>query len=67
MKKIHEILKQFGLDIPEDKKSDFDKALKENYCTKSDYDNAVTKRDEYKTSLDTATEQFRRKEIGKKR
>ena len=52
MKNIHEILKEFGLEVPADKKADFDKAWKENYRTKSEYDNAVTQRDNYKTSLD---------------
>lgn len=53
MKNIYEILKEFGLEVPEDKKTEFDKAWKENYRTKSEYDNAVAKRDEYKSSLDT--------------
>ncbi len=53
MKNIYEILKEFGLEVPEDKKADFDKAWKENYRTKAEYDNATSKRDEYKTSLDT--------------
>lgn len=53
MKNIYDILKDFGLEIPEEKKADFDKLWKENYRTKSEYDNAVTKRDEYKSSLDT--------------
>ena len=52
MKNIHEILKEYCLEIPEEKKADFDKVWKENYRTKSEYDNAVTKRDEYKASLD---------------
>ena len=52
MKNIQEILKEFGLEVPADKKADFDKAWKENYRTKSEYDNAVTQRDNYKTSLD---------------
>ena len=52
MKNIYDILKEFGLEIPAEKKADFDKLWKENYRTKSEYDNAVTKRDEYKTSLD---------------
>lgn len=59
MKNVYEILKEFGLEIPEDKKADFDKAWKENYRTKAEFDNAVTKRDEYKTSLDTVTEQLK--------
>lgn len=52
MKNIHEILKEYGLEVPADKKSEFDKTWKENYRTKSEYDNAVTQRDSYKTSLD---------------
>lgn len=52
MKNIHEILKEFGLEVLADKRADFDKAWKENYRTKSEYDNAVTQRDNYKTSLD---------------
>ena len=52
MKNIHEILKEYGLEVPEEKKADFDKVWKENYRTKSEYDNAVAKRDEYKASLD---------------
>jgi hypothetical protein len=59
MKNIYEIMKEFGLEIPEDKKADFDKLWKENYRTKAEYDNAVTKRDEYKTSLDTVNEQLK--------
>ena len=45
MKNIQEILKEFGLEVPADKRADFDKAWKENYRTKSEYDNAVTQRD----------------------
>lgn len=52
MKNIYEILKEYGLEVPADKKADFDKAWKENYRTKSEYDNAVSQRDNYKTSLD---------------
>ena len=52
MKNIHEILKEYGMEVPADKKADFDKAWKENYRTKSEYDNAVTQRDNYKSSLD---------------
>lgn len=52
MKNIYEILKEFGLEIPADKKANFDKMLKEHYRTKSEYDNVTAKRDEYKTSLD---------------
>lgn len=53
MKNIYDILKDFGLEVPEDKRSDFDKAWKENYRTKAEYEKATSQRDEYKTSLDT--------------
>ena len=53
MKNIYEILKDFGLEVPEDKKADFDKSWKENYRTKAEYEKATSQRDEYKTSLDT--------------
>ena len=59
MKNIYDILKEFGLEIPADKKADFDKMWKENYRTKSEYDNAVTKRDEYKASLDGVNEKLK--------
>ncbi len=59
MKNIYEILKDFGLEVPEDKKTDFDKAWKENYRTKEDYDKVAGKRDEYKTSLDTVNEKLK--------
>lgn len=52
MKNIHEILKEYGLEVPAEKKADFDKDWKENYRTKNEYDNAVTQRDNYKASLD---------------
>ena len=42
MKNIYEILKEYGLEVPEDKKADFDKAWKENYRTISDYDKVVS-------------------------
>ena len=52
MKNIYEIIKDFGFEIPEDKKVEFDKAWKENYRTKADYDKVVEQRDSHKTSLD---------------
>lgn len=59
MKNIYEILADFGLEIPADKKTEFDKAWKENYRTKAEYDNAITKRDEYKASLDSVNEKLK--------
>lgn len=52
MKNIYEILKGIGIEIPEDKRKDFDKEWKENYRTKAEYDGAVEQRDKYKASLD---------------
>lgn len=52
MKNIYEILAEYDLKIPEDKKKEFDKTWKENYRTKAEYDNAVRQRDGYKSDLD---------------
>lgn len=59
MKNIYEIMKEFGLEIPEDKKADFDKMWKENYRTKSEYDKAVEQRDAHKASLDEVNEKLK--------
>ena len=59
MKNIYDILKDFGLEVPEDKKADFDKAWKENYRTKAEYEKATSQRDEYKTSLDTVNKKLK--------
>ena len=37
MKNIHELLKELGLEIPADKKADFDKAVGENYKTVEEF------------------------------
>ena len=52
MQNYEQILQELGIEVPEDKKSDLKKKMDDNYRTKSDYDKAVQKRDEYKTSLD---------------
>ena len=52
MQNYEQILTELGIEIPEDKKADLKKKMGENYRTKSDYDKAVEKRDEYKASLD---------------
>lgn len=49
MKNIFEIMKEYGLEVPEDKKADFEKNVLENYKTVSDYNNQ-------KQKLDTANE-----------
>lgn len=52
MQNYEQILQELGIEIPEDKKNDLKAKMSENYRAKSDYDNVVRKRDEYKTSLD---------------
>ena len=52
MENYEQILKGVGIEIPEDKKADLKKKMEENYSTKEDYDQAVKKRDAYKTSLE---------------
>lgn len=37
MKNIFEIMKEYGIDMPEDKKKDFEKSVLENYKTVADY------------------------------
>lgn len=45
MKNIFEIMKEYGLEMPEDNKKDFEKAVLENYKTVTDYDNQAKKLD----------------------
>lgn len=59
MKNIYEIMKSFGLEVPEDKKEAFDKALNENYKTIKEFEgnqrklaDAEKDRDAYKTKYD---------------
>lgn len=58
MQNYEQILTELGIEIPEDKKADLKKKFDENYRTKADYDKAITKRDEYKTSLDDVQKQL---------
>lgn len=60
MKNIYEILKGLGIEVPEDKKGDFDKELAENYKTinemsqlKEKLTTAEQDRDTYKNKYDT--------------
>lgn len=59
MKNIYEIMKEFGLEVPEDKKAEFDKSWKENYRTKAEYDKAIEQRDTHKTSLDEVNDKLK--------
>lgn len=52
MKNIFEIMKEYGLEVPEDKKKEFEAAVLENYKTISDYNNQ-------KTALDSAGEKLK--------
>ena len=52
MQNYEQILKELGIEVPDDKKSELAKKMGENYKTIADYRNAVDKRDEYKRSLD---------------
>ena len=59
MKNIQEILKSIGVEIPEDKKEDFEKAFNENYKTVNELEKVKSARDNFKSRLDTATDQLK--------
>ena len=65
MKNIYEILKDYGLEIPEEKKADFDKSWKENYRTKNEYDK-VKIGDEVAQIGDTVQFNGRRLSVGRR-
>lgn len=52
MKDIHAILSGIGFTVPEDKKADFDKVLRENYKTIDEVGKIEAARDTYKGQLD---------------
>lgn len=56
MRNIHELLKECGIEVPVDKKAEFDKALLENYKTAADYDKQSGKLTALTEQLKTATE-----------
>lgn len=59
MKNIFEIAKEFGLEIPEDKKNDFEKAVLENYKTVADYEKQTDKVTNLTSQLKTATDSLK--------
>lgn len=59
MKNIYEILKGYDLEIPEDKRTEFETAMKENYVTVNEAVKIKTARDNYKSQLDAATTQLK--------
>lgn len=65
MTNIHEILKNYGVEIPEEKKAEFDKAVIENYKTVAEVNNIREKltkeiddHKETKKTLETTNEEF---------
>ena len=60
MKNIFEILKEYGLEVPEDKKKDFEKAVLENYKTVSDYEKQTEKVTSLTDQLNTAKEDIKK-------
>lgn len=64
MKNIFEIMKEYGIDMPEDKKKDFEKSVLENYKTVADYNNQVenlSKANDTIKSNDTAMKELQDK------
>lgn len=60
MQNILDICKEFGLEIPADKQSDFNKKVVENYVTKAEHDKKLNRaesdRDTWKEKAETAEE-----------
>ena len=54
MKNIYEILADYGLEIPQDKKEAFDNSVKENYKTVSEVSKITSARDNLASQLQTA-------------
>lgn len=60
MKNIFEIMKEYGLEVQEDKRQEFEAAVLENYRTMSDYE-------KQKTALDSAGEKLKTADATMKR
>lgn len=65
MQNIHEILRAYGLSVPDDKKAEFDKAVTENYKTVAEVEKinekltkANTELKETKETLETTNAEF---------
>ena len=56
MQNIHEILKAYGLEIPSDKKAEFDKAVIENYKTVAEVEKISDKLEKASNDLITQKE-----------
>ena len=60
MKNIFEIMKDYGLEVPEDKKKDFEKAVLENYKTVADYEKQTEKVTSLTDQLNTVKEDMKK-------
>lgn len=60
MQNIEAILKDYGLEIPADKKEDFRVRFHENYKTVNDYNSLQTDRDNWKVKAETAEETLKK-------
>ena len=58
MKNIYEILKSFGIEIPEEKKADFEKQVAENYKTVKEVDGIKIKLSNTETERDNLQKQY---------
>lgn len=56
MKNIFEIMKEFGIEVPEDRQKDFEKKVLENYKTASDYDVQAKKLEAAEGKVQTLTD-----------
>lgn len=56
MKNIEELLKEVGIEIPEDKADDFKKSFNENYKTVAEYSKVKANVDNWKSKAETAEE-----------
>lgn len=54
MKNIFDIMKEFGIEVPEDHKKDFEKAVLENYKTMADYDKQTEKLNKANDTIKTS-------------
>lgn len=58
MENIHDLLKEIGIEVPEEKKAEFDKAFLENYKTVNDYNKQKTKLDTLNENLKNANDKI---------
>lgn len=58
MENIHDLLKGIGIEVPEEKKAEFDKAFLENYKTVNDYNKQKTKLDTLNENLKNANDKI---------